>query len=216
MKGKMMKTKEIKFTLVELLVVIAIIAILASMMLPALSRARDTAKNIACTSNLKQIGNAQLMYVNSYDGGFAPTYYFSSPYWGWSRILEEAGLMKAKSDVFLCPSEIKRNFDNTHTLMYTGHYGCNSRTIGSIKNGIRDYSSNYICVLHKMKDPSNLVMITDLKDNNILFYDGGTFRDRVANRHFKGNNYLFADGHVEYEKNWTKFYSGWNKYMQRK
>ncbi len=69
------------FSLVELLVVIGIIAVLIALLLPSLGRARYEARRVACMSNLRQIGQAFMMYASENKGAFPRTYYLTNFTW---------------------------------------------------------------------------------------------------------------------------------------
>lgn len=116
------------FTLIELLVVVAIIAVLAAMLLPSLNTARDKAKAISCSSNLKQIGTAFQFYTSDNGDWVMKSYVNDHPRWWDNRLWS---YMKNGINVWVCPAipprgeteKISCSYSRMGNDWYPGAYG---------------------------------------------------------------------------------------------
>lgn len=96
--GRRVSKKASGFTLIELLVVVAIIVVLLALILPALGKAREQSKSVACLSNLKQLGTMMVLYSTEYNGTVTPGDDVTSEFSGaaWFSYLNAAGYLQVK------------------------------------------------------------------------------------------------------------------------
>ena len=199
--------KKHNFTLIELLVVIAIIAILAGMLLPALSKARDKAKEINCINNLKQIGTATLLYMGDFEE-YMPIGNGASTYWG-AELLKYAN----NKALFYCPMDATRSVaDWLPTKPSLISYGYNwlglGHSVASYPNPFTGTTGAFSAKLSRIKQPSETFICVDTYRTNDATLGGYAFVapandvgatrvERPYWRHGNRSNLVFVDGHAK-------------------
>lgn len=192
------------FTLIELLVVVSIIAILTSLLLPALSTAREKAREISCVGNVKQIGVGIFNYIDDSDG-FFPSYnlggeaatqmWYSNIDEKMRNVVPTSRTIEGEPPVWVCPANKKPGW-NYNTLSY----GYN-RNIGNFnREGIPATASfgNPVLRVSMIKSPPKVILIGDGDGNQEWDAVIESNYYTVGDRHRRGSNIGYVDGHVNW------------------